>query len=56
MNGRLSTNTVGVSGYSGAGTTPSERNDPETLRDNLLPYQLIDHVHAREASHHLLPE
>src|SRR5207249_3218852 len=25
----------GVSGYSGAGTSPSPRNDPEQLRDNL---------------------
>jgi len=27
----------GVSGYSGAGTTPSDRNDPQKLRDNLIP-------------------
>jgi N-acetyl-gamma-glutamyl-phosphate reductase len=40
----------GVSGYSGAGTTPSERNDPERLRDNLMPYGLVGHVHEREAS------
>jgi N-acetyl-gamma-glutamyl-phosphate reductase len=43
----------GVSGYSGAGTTPSEKNDPERLRDNLLPYSLTGHVHEREASRHL---
>lgn len=43
----------GVSGYSGAGTTPSPRNDPERLRDNLLAYSLIGHVHEREASRHL---
>ncbi len=43
----------GVSGYSGAGTTPSPRNDPERLRDNLLPYTLTGHVHEREVSHHL---
>lgn len=43
----------GVSGYSGAGTRPSPKNDPELLRDNLLPYALVDHVHAREVSHHL---
>ena len=40
----------GVSGYSGAGTTPSPRNDPEVLRDNLLPYSLVEHVHEREVS------
>lgn len=40
----------GVSGYSGAGTTPSERNDPDKLRDNLMPYALAGHVHEREVS------
>jgi N-acetyl-gamma-glutamyl-phosphate reductase len=42
-----------VSGYSGAGTTPSPRNDPEVLRDNLLPYALIGHTHEREIERHL---
>ncbi|MEP6938456.1 MAG: N-acetyl-gamma-glutamyl-phosphate reductase [Rudaea sp.] len=43
----------GVSGYSGAGTTPSERNDPGKLRDNLMPYALTNHVHEREVTRHL---
>ena len=43
----------GVSGYSGAGTTPSDRNDPEKLRDNLMPYSLTGHVHEREVTRHL---
>ena len=43
----------GVSGYSGAGTTPSDRNDPEKLRDNLIPYSLVDHTHEREVTRHL---
>ena len=43
----------GVSGYSGAGTTPSDRNDPALLRDNLMPYALAGHIHEREVSHHL---
>ncbi len=43
----------GVSGYSGAGTRPSERNDPEVLRDNLLPYRLAGHAHELEVRHHL---
>jgi len=38
----------GVSGYSGAGTTPSRKNDPEALRDNLMPYALGGHIHERE--------
>ncbi|ORX97129.1 bifunctional acetylglutamate kinase/N-acetyl-gamma-glutamyl-phosphate reductase [Basidiobolus meristosporus CBS 931.73] len=43
----------GVSGYSGAGTKPSPKNDPEYLRDNLIAYSLTDHIHEREISHHL---
>jgi len=38
----------GVSGYSGAGKTPSPRNDPARLADNLIPYSLAGHVHERE--------
>ena len=43
----------GVSGYSGAGKTPSPRNDPERLRDNLIPYALSGHMHEKEISHQL---
>ena len=43
----------GVSGYSGAGTTPSDKNDPEKLRDNLMPYALTGHMHEKEASFRL---
>lgn len=43
----------GVSGYSGAGTSPSRRNDPQVLENNLLPYTLVDHVHEKEVSQHL---
>ena len=43
-------NVFGVSGYSGAGTTPSPKNDPEALRDNIMPYALIGHVHEREVA------
>lgn len=44
---------TGISGYSGAGTTPSPKNDPEVLRDNLLPYAPCGHVHEDEVSHQL---
>jgi N-acetyl-gamma-glutamyl-phosphate reductase common form len=40
----------GVSGYSGAGTMPGDKNDPDKLRDNLMPYALTGHVHEREVS------
>lgn len=43
----------GVSGYSGAGSSPNPRNDQEVLRDNLLPYKLVEHTHEQEVSHHL---
>jgi N-acetyl-gamma-glutamyl-phosphate reductase len=43
----------GVSGYSGAGTAASDKNDPDKLRDNLMPYALAEHVHERETSEQL---
>ncbi len=43
----------GVSGYSGAGTTPSDNNNPDVLSDNLIPYALVDHMHEREMARHL---
>jgi N-acetyl-gamma-glutamyl-phosphate reductase len=43
----------GVSGYSGAGTSPSDKNDPEKLRDNLIPYSLVGHIHEREVARQL---
>lgn len=43
----------GVSGYSGAGTKPTPRNDPARLADNLMAYKLVDHNHEREATRHL---
>jgi N-acetyl-gamma-glutamyl-phosphate reductase len=43
----------GVSGYSGAGMTPSRKNDLAALKDNLIPYALSGHIHEREMSHHL---
>lgn len=43
----------GISGYSGAGTKPSPKNDINNLRDNIIPYALTDHIHEREVSRHL---
>ncbi|KAJ5242011.1 uncharacterized protein N7469_000338 [Penicillium citrinum] len=42
--------TFGVSGYSGAGTKPSPKNDVQFLTNNLIPYSLTDHIHEREIS------
>jgi len=46
-------NCFGISGYSGAGTTPSETNDVKKLKDNILPYVLLEHLHEKEVSHQL---
>lgn len=43
----------GVSGFSGAGTDPSPKNDPEVLRDNVMPYGITGHVHEREVAFQL---
>lgn len=43
----------GVSGYSGAGTSPSDKNNLQLLQDNLIPYQLSEHLHEKEVSRHL---
>ncbi|CCF60706.1 hypothetical protein KAFR_0L00980 [Kazachstania africana CBS 2517] len=40
----------GVSGYSGAGSKPSPKNDPKILNDNIIPYALTDHIHEHEIS------
>ncbi|KAK4145052.1 Aspartate/glutamate/uridylate kinase [Dichotomopilus funicola] len=40
----------GVSGYSGAGTKPSPKNDVGLLTDNIIPYSLTGHIHEREVS------
>lgn len=55
LRGRLSgpAHVFGVSGYSGAGTTPSRKNDPDALADNLMPYALTGHIHEGEMSRHL---
>ncbi|KAG2736763.1 hypothetical protein G9P44_000853 [Scheffersomyces stipitis] len=45
--------TFGVSGYSGAGTKPSPKNDVKFLENNLIPYSLTDHIHEKEISSQL---
>ncbi|KAJ1988626.1 hypothetical protein GGI26_003302 [Coemansia sp. RSA 1358] len=43
----------GVSGYSGAGTKASQKNDPMFLKDNLIAYAPVNHIHEREIGHSL---
>lgn len=46
----------GVSGYSGAGTKPSPKNDVANLTNNIIPYSLTDHIHEKEISAQLQTE
>ncbi len=41
----------GISGYSGAGTNPSDKNNPDRLADNILAYKPTGHTHEKEVSH-----
>jgi N-acetyl-gamma-glutamyl-phosphate reductase len=43
----------GVSGYSGAGTTASDKNNLDKLQDNLMPYALVNHIHEREVARYM---
>ncbi len=43
----------GVSGYSGAGTKPSANNNRENLKNSLLPYGLVEHLHEKEVTFQL---
>ncbi|PLN86141.1 protein arg-6, mitochondrial precursor [Aspergillus taichungensis] len=43
----------GVSGYSGAGTKPSPKNDVEFLTNNIIPYSLTGHIHEKEIGYQL---
>ena len=43
----------GVSGFSGAGKTPSPKNDPQVLKDNMIPYALSGHMHEKEIGYQL---
>lgn len=43
----------GLSGYSGAGTNPSAANDLNVLKDNVIAYKSVKHIHEHEISHQL---
>jgi N-acetyl-gamma-glutamyl-phosphate reductase len=45
-------NLFGISGYSGAGASPNQRNDLDALKDNVLPYSLVSHLHEQEVKRH----
>ena len=41
----------GISGYSGAGTKKSNKNNPEIIKDNILSYGMRSHTHEREVNY-----
>lgn len=43
---------MGISGYSGAGATPNDKNNPINLEDNIIPYSLSGHIHEKEVMMH----
>ena len=49
-------NFFGISGYSGAGANPNDRNDPDKLKNNIIPYSFNNHIHEREVSFHMQRE
>jgi N-acetyl-gamma-glutamyl-phosphate reductase len=46
----------GVSGFSGAGTKPSAFNNAKNLKNNLIGYKLVEHLHEIEVSTRLQQE
>lgn len=42
----------GISGYSGAGATPNDKNDPQKLKNNVIPYAPSGHIHELETRRH----
>ena len=49
-------NLYGISGFSGAGATPNNRNDQEALKDSVIPYSLVAHLHEKEVKAHSYSE
>ena len=50
ISGRVSS--IGISGYSGAGASPNDKNNPVNLKNNIIPYSLTNHLHEQEVSKH----
>lgn len=46
----------GISGYSGAGTSPQITNQQENIANNVIPYALTNHLHEKEVSFHQTSE
>ena len=54
ISGRVSS--IGISGYSGAGASPNDKNNLVNLKNNIIPYSLTNHLHEQEVSKHCYEE
>ena len=43
---------IGISGYSGAGATPNDKNNPDIIKESIYPYSLSNHTHEKEIKKH----
>jgi len=43
---------VGISGYSGAGASPNNKNNPKIINESIFPYSLTNHTHEKEIKKH----
>tara|TARA_B100000700_G_scaffold242465_1_gene270062 strand:+ start:4199 stop:5128 length:930 start_codon:yes stop_codon:yes gene_type:complete len=51
-----SVNLYGISGFSGAGANSNSRNDQEALKDSVIPYSLVSHIHEKEVKAYSYPK
>ena len=49
---KLKVSCIGISGYSGAGATPNEKNNPKIINESIFPYSLSNHTHEKEIKKH----
>lgn len=47
---------IGISGYSGAGATPNDKNNPNIIKESIYPYSLSNHTHEKEINKHCYSE
>ena len=47
---------IGISGYSGAGATPNDKNNPDIIKESIYPYSLSNHTHEKEINKHCYSE
>ena len=48
----LKVSCVGISGYSGAGALPNDKNNPKIINESIYPYSLSNHTHEKEIKKH----